>query len=309
MRYVLFLYSPFSGDNRILNYIDVIIKKYQNKDFSLIPYRITKDVDVSEILNRTKIKIHHILIAGGDGTVNYVVNCMKNSNFDVPIAILPAGTANDFAKVLGFSPSLNLTIDMILDGEVIDVDLGMVNNRYFINVLSAGLMTDVSQKTPTILKNTFGKLAYYMSSIQELPRFKKINIKVSSETVTYEDTALMIFVFNGRTAGNMNIAYYADFKDGLLDVLIVKGSNVADIIATVFHFVSGVEKSYPKDIVYFKTSSLVIDGDSGIPLDIDGEHGPSLPVNIRCIKGGIRVVVPPFRNSEKLDDFSFKGLK
>lgn len=308
MRYVLFLYSPYSGDNRILNYLDIVTDKYQDAGFSVIPYRVTDSVDVDSILQNTNIEIHHILIAGGDGTVNHVVNCMMRCNFKVPIAILPAGTANDFAHVLGFSENLRQTIDMILDGEITDVDLGLVNDQYFLNVLSAGLMTDVSQKTPTILKNTFGKLAYYMSSIQELPRFRKINIKVDSDDMTFSGSALMFFVFNGRTAGNMNIAYHADVADGLLDVIIVKGNNIVNTIGTILHFASGLETSYPRGVVYFKTSSLTITGDNNITLDIDGEQGPNVPVKISCIKGGIQVVVPTY-NHNSPNKFLFRDIK
>lgn len=308
MKYVLFLYSPYSGDNRILNYLDPIIDKYQRKGFSIIPYRITDSVDVEAIFKSCKVDVHHILIAGGDGTVNHIVNAMMRCSFHVPIATLPAGTANDFAHVLGYPVSILQTCDMILEGEIIDVDLGLVNDRYFLNVLSAGLMTEVSQKTPTILKNTFGKLAYYMSSIQELPRFRKLSIKVDSETVTFDDTAIMFFVFNGRTAGNMNLAYYADVTDGLLDVLIVRGRNIVDTIGTVFHFASGLETSYPKGVVYFKAKSITISGENDTPLDIDGEQGPSLPVTIKCLKGGIKVVVPTY-NRHGSNMFLFRDIK
>ena len=307
MRYVLFLYSPYSGDNRILNYLDIIIEKYQSRNFSIIPYRITDSIDVDSILNNTKLDIHHILIAGGDGTVNHIVNSMMRCNFRVPIATLPAGTANDFAHVLGFPTNLSQTINMILDGEIKNIDLGIVNDKYFLNVLSAGLMTDVSQKTPTLLKNTFGKLAYYMSSIQELPRFKKIHIKIDSETVSFDDTALMFFVFNGRTAGSMNIAYKSDIADGLLDVLIFKGHNIVDTIGTVFHFASGMETSYPRGVLYFKASSITITSEANIRLDIDGEQGPTLPISIKCIKDGIQVIVPTFKNSP--NDFLFQDFK
>lgn len=299
MEYVVFLYSPYSGDNRILNYLDLIIDKYQKRGFSIIPYRVTDSVDVDAILSGVKVEIHHILIAGGDGTLNSIVNSMKRCNIDVPIATLPAGTANDFAHVLGYPSNLSTACDMILSGEIIYVDLGVVNDRYFLNVLSAGLLTDVSQKTPTILKNTFGKMAYYMSSIQELPRFRKIDISIESENVTFNDSALMFFVFNGRTAGNMNIAHYADVSDGLLDVLVVKGSNIIETIGTVLHFASGLDTSYPRGVIYFKASSIKIEGDSGITLDIDGEQGPSLPVEIKCQKGGIKVVVPKYPHKSR----------
>lgn len=306
MKYVLFLYSPYSGDNRILNYLDIIIDKYQQKGYSIVPYRITDSVDVDSILKRTKIEVHHILIAGGDGTVNHIVNAMMRCNFHVPIATLPAGTANDFAHVLGYPVSILQTCDLILNGEIIDVDLGMVNDQYFMNVLSAGLMTEVSQKTPTIMKNTFGKLAYYMSSLQELPRFRKLSIRVNSETITYDDTAIMFFVFNGRTAGNMNLAYYADVTDGLLDVLIVKGHNIVETIGTVFHFASGFETSYPKGVLYFKAKSISISCETETTLDIDGEQGPNLPVEIKCIKGGIKVIVPTY--NQNVNMFLFRDI-
>lgn len=307
MKYVLFLYSPYSGDNRILNYLDTIIDKYQRNDYSIIPYRITDSMDVDALLSSVEIEVHHILIAGGDGTVNHIVNAMMRTDFHVPIATLPAGTANDFAHVLGYPVSIMQTCDLILSGEIIDVDLGMVNDRYFVNVLSAGLMTDVSQKTPTILKNTFGKLAYYMSSIQELPHFRKLSIKIDSETVTYDDTAVMFFVFNGRTAGNMNLAYYADITDGLFDVLIVKGRNIVDTIGTVFHFASGFETSYPRGVLYFKAKTLTISGENDTTLDIDGEQGPNLPVKINCIKGGIKVIVPKYDPSQR-NIYLFKDI-
>lgn len=296
----MFLYSPYSGDNRILSYLDSIINKYQSKGYTIMPFRITDGFDIDELFKNTDIKPHHVLVAGGDGTVNQVVNAMMRSGFDYPIATLPAGTANDFAHVLGYPTSLLQTCDMILSGEVINVDLGLVNDTYFVNVLSAGLMTEVSQKTPTIMKNTFGKMAYYLSSIQELPKFKRISVRMESENVTYDDQALLFFVFNGRTAGNMNLAYYSDVSDGLLDVLIVKGTNIIETMSTAFHFVSGVEKSYPKGVLYFKAKSLYISTEDELTIDIDGEHGPDLPVSIKCIAGGLKAIVPSFKKDSKI---------
>ncbi len=294
MDYVIFFYSPHSGDNKILRYLDAIINKYQQKGLSIIPYRVTSPKIVDDVFDSTTIRPHHVLIAGGDGTVNMVVNSMMKRGFEVPIATLPAGTANDFAYVMGYPVSILLACDMILAGDIVEVDLGMVNDRYFVNVLSAGLLTDVSQKTPTILKNTFGKMAYYMSSIQELPRFKRISITVESEETHYNDSALLFFVFNGKTAGNLPFAYNSDLNDGKFDVLIVKGSNLAETINTAFHFVSGNQTSYPKGIVYFKADSLKISCETPLHIDIDGEEGPSLPIEVKCIKGGIKVIAPNY---------------
>ncbi len=296
MDYVLFFYSPYAGDNKILQYLDVIVTKYQEKGISILPYRVTSPRIVEQVLSANTIPLSHILIAGGDGTVNMVVNIMKRLEVNTPIATLPAGTANDFAHTLGYPASIPVACDIILSGDVAKIDLGVVNNRYFVNVLSAGLLTDVSQRTPTILKNTFGKLAYYMSSIQDLPRFRKVKITLESEEMSYSDSALMFFVFNGKTAGNLNFAPNADLKDGMFDVLVIKGRNLVETMNSIFGFLSGIHNNYPKGILYFKVDKMTIESDDALTIDIDGEQGPALPITVECIKGGIEVILPNYDN-------------
>ena len=69
------------------------------------------------------------------------------------------------------------------------VDLGKANDEYFVNVFSCGLFTDVSQKTPTVLKNTFGKLAYYVGGLGELPNFRKMYVSIETEVGKYEGSS------------------------------------------------------------------------------------------------------------------------
>lgn len=290
--FVKFIYNPYAGENKILSCLDYIFEMYQRHNYVIIPYRLTNESDIDKALDGINSQYHHILIAGGDGTINSVVNSIKQRGIDLPIAVLPAGTANDFAKLLGYSSNIRSACRQILEGEITNIDIGLANGSYFINVLSAGLFTEISQKTPTILKNTFGKLAYYFSSIQELPNFKKIHIKVDSEDVSFDDNSLIIFVFNGRTAGNMNFGYRSDMKDGLLDVLIITGDNIVDTIVTVFHFISRNERQYPRGVVHFKSKRFRITSDDDLTVDIDGEQGPSLPIEISCIENGLSVIVP-----------------
>ena len=295
-RYVRFIYNPFSGENKILNNLDYIIESYQAHGYTIVPFRLTQECTVEKAFDNIDIGYHHILAAGGDGTVNLVVNEMKKRGIDIPLAVLPAGTANDFAKLLGHSANIKKACEEILEGEEKRIDIGLANDTYFVNVLSAGLFTDISQKTPTALKNTFGKLAYYVtsyiSSIQELPNFKKIHIKIDSNDLLYDDHALLIFVFNGRTAGNMNFAYCSDVQDGLFDILIIKGDNIADTFKTAFHFFMGKENEYPRGVVHFKSKELVFSSDDGLTVAIDGEGGPTVPIHISCIKDGLRVIMP-----------------
>ena len=116
----------------------------------------------------------------------------------------------------------------ILSSEVTAVDLGCINEKYFVNVASTGLFTDVSQKL-ILTKNTIGKLAYYLKGLEELPNFRKLHIRIRSEEMEYEGYMYFMLVFNGQTAGNF-AATRADATDGKLDVIIFKAVNIIELI-------------------------------------------------------------------------------
>lgn len=291
MKKVKFIYNPFSGEAVITKNLDTIIGKYQAKGYTIVPFRISTEQSLEDAFLDIDSSYHHILGAGGDGTINQIINIMKKKNLDIPLAILPVGTANDFAKYIGMPADIGSACDKILAGKIQEIDLGKANDKYFINVFSFGLFTDVSHKTPTHLKNTIGKLAYYLNGIKELPSFKKLDIKVTSDEFFYEGNALIFFTFNGRTAGNINISYKSEINDGLLDVIIVKGENIRSTLSSLLAFLKLEHLEKPKDIIHFTTSDFTVEySDSSLESDIDGELGPTSPIHISCIENGLKII-------------------
>lgn len=268
----------------------------------VVPYRLSfQPEEEHALVELLGYGFRHVLIAGGDGTVNYVVGIMKRANIDIPVAVLSTGTANDFAGMLGMPTDINQACRAILNGEEHRVDLGVANGEYFVNVFSCGLFTDVSQKTPTVLKNNFGKLAYYVSGLGEIPNFRKMNLTIRSQETNFDGTSLIFFVFNGRTAGRMRFAFNAEIDDGLLDVLVVKGDSPIDTLRTIFHFLRQNARLarlqpevYPAGVFHFKSNDFIVD----CPLrrdettDIDGQPGPNFPVHITCEHAALRVIRP-----------------
>ncbi len=293
MKTVIFLYNPVSGEAQAVAQLDSIARYYQQAGYVLTLFRITRENGLSGLARLVEeLKPEHLLVAGGDGTVNRLVNYLKHRVVEVPIAILPMGTANDFAHLIGMPDNLPAACRAILGGEVRRLDLGRIGDRYFINVLSCGLFTEVSQRTPTVMKNTFGKLAYYFSSIGELPSFRKMNIEVTADEISFRGSCLLLLVFNGRTAGSLRLAKHSSAEDGLLDVLIIRGENIVESIKNVFYFLMRKKvATYPNDIVYFQTRKLHIENDQPTS-DIDGEKGPDFPLDIECIRNSLPVVVP-----------------
>ena len=290
MKKVKFIYNPYSGENLILSNLDKIIKIHQQAGYAIIPYRIDKDFDVIEAFDDFKeINYSYVLIAGGDGTVDGVVNAMAKVGVSVPIGIIPVGTANDFAKFLGMSLNIEKACKQILSSEVTAVDLGSINDKYFVNVASAGLFTDVSQKTDVNLKNTIGKLAYYVKGLEELPNFRNIDIKIKSKEMEFEGSMYFMLVFNGQTAGGFKLAYQSDPSDGLLDVIIFKAISIRELLPLFVKVLRG-EHLDSDNVIYFKTDNLEIECHEDIVTDIDGEKGPDFPLNIKCKKGALKVL-------------------
>lgn len=289
MKKVRFIYNPYSGENIILHELDKVMKLHQEKGYQIVPYRIQKGRDISEAFDIIDKEYKYILIAGGDGTVDSVVNVMMNRGIDLPIGILPVGTANDFGKFINIPSDVKKACKQILDSEPKSVDIGKINDKYFINVASSGLFTDVSQKTDLNLKNTIGKLAYYLKGIEEIPNFRKLKVKLKSKELEYDGEMYLILIFNGQTAGNFKLATRADVSDGYLDVIMIKAVPVIEMLPLFIKILKGGHLDSDK-VIYFKTDDIIIESDEDIVTDIDGEKGPDFPLHIKCIKGGIKVL-------------------
>jgi len=290
MHKVKFIYNPFSGENTIVSDLDKVIMIHQKYEHIIVPHRMCHENPISNAFLDIDKSYRYILIAGGDGTVDSVVNEMKKRNINLPIAILPSGTANDFANYLGMPQDVEEACNQILKSEVKKIDLGRINDKYFLNVASTGLFTDISQKMDMNLKNTIGKLAYYIKGLEQLPNFRKLKIKVKSREVSFDGDMYLMLVFNGQTAGNLKFAYKAKVDDGLLDVIIIKAGTMKNIL-NVFIKMLRIEHLENVDgVIYFKTNKLKIECSEDIVTDIDGERGPDFPLFIECEKGGISIL-------------------
>lgn len=289
MKKVRFIYNPFSGEGSILNKIDKIIEMHEERDYQIVPFRISKNKGIKEALEIVDESYSYILIAGGDGTVDILLNAMKEKGLNLPIGILPVGTANDFGKFINMPQDIEKACEQILSSEPVKVDIGKVNERYFINVASTGLFTDVSQKTDVALKNTIGKLAYYIKGLEELPNFRKLKIKLKSKEVNYDGEMYLMLIFNGQTAGNFKLATRSSAMDGLLDVIVIKAVQIFEILPLFIKVLKGEHLDSNK-VIYFKTDDLYIECEEGIVTDIDGERGPDFPLHVQCIKGAIEVL-------------------
>ena len=290
MKKVKFIYNPYAGDNYIMDKLDEVIDVHQKHGYRVVPERLDEEHNMAAAMEDIHEGYSQILIAGGDGTVDILINYMMERDIKLPIGILPMGTANDYAKYIGIPKDISKALEKMFRLPSMKMDVGKINEKYFINVASTGLLTDVSQKTHSELKNAIGKLAYYIKGLEQIPTFRKIPVKFTSEEKTYDGDMYALLVFNGRTAGNLDFAYKSKANDGLFDVILIKAS-FKEIFPLLAKMLRGDHLEDPVGLLYFQTKELFIETtDELIVSDIDGERGPDFPLHIQCIQGGIEVL-------------------
>ena len=230
-----------------------------------------------------------IVSCGGDGTVNYVVNAMRNKGLDIPLGVIPAGTANDFAGALGMSHKPLEAAKQIASGAIDRVDCGCVNGLYFVNIFSFGIFTTTSQRTPDERKHKIGKLAYIIEGVKEFRAMHAVPLQIVADGEAFDFNSLMVLVFNGETAGGFRLARRSSIKDGLFDCLMLEKKNFLRSKLAMGRYLLG---GNPKIVRHLRARALDIVSTLNEPTDVDGQKGAEFPLHIECIAGGLRVMCP-----------------
>lgn len=293
MKRVEFLYNPNSGNLRIRGLIDVVIKKFQKAGYKVSVYRSMGKGDMATYITNyiTNENTDLLVISGGDGSVNEVVNAMMKQNLTMPIGVLPYGTANDFATIIGMPQEIEAACDAILKMDIKTVDVGLVNDQYFINVCSAGLFTSVSHEVDINLKNRFGKMAYYVKGLEQIQSYQPIRMRFETDTEIIEDYISLFLIFNGKSAGGFDrLAKYALIDDGLLELVIIKAVAVHEILPLFIKVLQG-EHLHDSNVYYMQVPSVKVTclNEQCTISDIDGEPGPKFPLHISAIQHKLHV--------------------
>ena len=289
---ILLYYNPYAGNGMFKANLDHIINKCQSKGFQAIPVRVNKGQQIEKVLSTIDPREYDRIIAcGGDGTLNICVNTMIRHNIDLPMAILPAGTANDFAYYFELPTELDKALEIALGDKTTRADVGTVNGKYFINVAAMGAMVDASQKTDPNLKNAIGPLAYYLKAAGELTQVHPINVKLTTPEQVYEETIYFMTVCNGESAGGFRkLSPNSSMSDGKLDVVAFRKMPLPEFVPLLFEVINGNHPNN-KNVLYFQTPELKIEASEDMPTDIDGEHGEKLPLDFGILSQRLSIFV------------------
>lgn len=295
MHYVQLIYNPMAGQRVFHIHLDYFIEKFQSHGYEVRMHRTSGSEDFANFfLGRDMTGCAAVIVAGGDGSVNQVVNAMMKEDMDIPIGVVPAGTANDFAVHIGLPLVQREAIDMLSDFNVGHMDIGKANGRYFINVLAGGLFSNISQNIDLELKNTLGKMAYYIKGVQQLPSFSRLKLKVTYEEGIVIDDFYLFLLLNGSSAGGfIKLGHDADINDGAMDFVGIRACHVGEIPQLFGKILLG-EHLTDKNVLFFKSGKMTIECLEGSPgfeeTDVDGETGPAFPLEIEVLHNRLKIL-------------------
>lgn len=231
-----------------------------------------------------------IIAAGGDGTLNEVVNGMAGLDNLPPLGIFPMGTTNDFARAMGISKRWEDYCDLVIENKTRPIDIGKVNGRHFINIAGGGSLTELTYEVPSKLKTMIGQLAYYMKGIEKVASLSPTELIIRAEGHGVLEGEFMLFLIaNSNSVGGFEkLAPDARIDDGLLDVIAVRKCNLAEFIRLLTMALRGDHFSDPR-VVYFKTSRMEVTSPGLVQLNLDGELGGELPGVFEILPSHLRI--------------------
>ena len=296
----LFIINPSSGRQ---NFQD----KIKDITGTLILEKICNTIDVfytekqddarDKAASLKKGEYDFVAAVGGDGTLNEVINGIVIGKNNIPIAVISSGTVNDFATYLKLPQDPKEFCEMIRSFNLQNVDVGRANDKYFINVVAAGILSDVGFKVPKDKKASMGKFAYYLEGAADLPKqlSSAFHMRFTIGDDIIDEEILLFIVANSQSVGGFHeIAPMASTSDGIFDLIIIKKMDIFQVAPLLFGILQGDHVNHPA-VEYIQTDRMIIENlsDGKISIDYDGEELKSgFPLEIDMIPGGIQIVVP-----------------
>ena len=235
-----------------------------------------------------------LILGGGDGSVSSVVDFLAHRH--VTLGLLPLGTANDFARTLGIPSEVKAACDTIARGKVVDVDLGLAGDNYFVNVASVGLGVGATEALTPWVKKNVGALAYPVAAIRAFLRHEPFSARLvfpdgDHEPVEHE-RLLQVAVGNGRFyGGGMVVAPGSGIDDKRLDVYAITLGRHRDLFGVARYLKSG-DFIRNESVSQYRTSRVRLETDPPLAVNIDGELVARTPQDFSVADDALKVLIP-----------------
>ncbi len=310
MKRARIIYNPTSGREAIRRDLVDILNVYEKAGYETSAFATTAEPNsaLNEARRAAEDGFELLVAAGGDGTINEVVNGIAPLEKRPMLAIIPAGTTNDYARALRIPREDPLeAAKVILKGKAAQMDVGQANDTYFINIAAGGSLSELTYSVPSKLKSMYGYLAYVVKGAEMLTRVAPMNLRVEYDNGVFEGRSSMFFLALTNSVGGFEqIVPDAQLDDGKFTLLVVKTTKFAEILQLISEVLTGKHVDNP-NLLYVKSENVTIkplDENAKVMINLDGEYGGDAPVVFKDHKAHIAMVA----NVDEMPDDSLIDL-
>lgn len=267
------------------------VNKLQELGFELVVESPEKPHQLSSLIQKNRDRVDLVIVGGGDGTLNAAAEGLIETQ--IPVGILPLGTANDLARTLGIPPSLSEACQIVATGQIKQIDLGCVNGKLFFNVASLGLSVKITQQLTKEAKRRWGILAYAATAIQVIWQTRPFDAEIHQGDNIVQTKTVQIAVGNGRYYGGGAIVRDdAKINDQRLDLYSLEVEHWWQLLLAL----PGIQQGQHAEWLGVRTlegQEFEIITKVRRPINTDGEITTYTPAKFRLIPEAIAVIVPP----------------
>lgn len=288
----LIILNPRSGNEKAKRDVGELIEKLYNH-FDKVDIRYTRKKH--DAMNFSKMSekdgYDSVFGMGGDGTINEIVNGLATLKNPPKFAVLPFGTVNDIARALNIPMNTNRAIDNFSIDKIKKIDIGIVNGKYFSNVVAIGIVPEAVGAVTPEEKAKFGKIAYYLSGFKKLSENISYEFEMELDGVKNKiQTTTILIAITNSVGGFENLIPNSKVDDGYLHMIYSKDKNPVETIMSIPDLLMGVTKSTDQiGYAKFKKGKIKASSDKILTTNIDGDEGVNLPLEIEIIEKRLQV--------------------
>lgn len=286
MKKAVLIINPSSGNEEAKNY-ETQAREKLAQFFDEVEVKETAEGgDATKFARKAaEEKVDSVFAMGGDGTVNEAISGLAEQSYRPTFGFFPLGTVNDLARSLNISMDPQEAIESFDIEQKTSLDIGKVNDDYFMNIVSVGSIPEAISDVDVEEKTKFGKLAYFVNGVKEVFNDENYHftLEIDGERTEIESSAVVI-VLTRTIGGFTHIVPEAKNNDGNLYLLYLKDQSITDRLKSVPDIIKGVDQS-TDSIGYtpFKEGRLTVKEEPELRPSVDGDEGPELPLTIKVL--------------------------